>query len=64
MEANIEIQDLALQLHENNVIDDDDIFMLIDDPRPRRNLRSILSFWRCQILRSIGSSSLDTILLF
>ena len=25
MEANVELQDLALQLHENNVLDDDDL---------------------------------------
>ena len=46
MEANVELQDLALQLHENNVLDDDDLFMFIDAPRPRRNLYSALPFWR------------------
>ena len=44
MEANVELQDLALQLHENNVLDDDDLFMLIDAPRPRRNLHSAVPF--------------------
>ena len=46
MEANVELQDLALQLHENNVLDDNDLFMLLDAPRPRRNLHSVLPFWR------------------
>ena len=46
MEAKIELQDLALQLHESNVLDDDDLFMLLDAPRPRRNLHSALPFWR------------------
>ena len=46
MEGNIELQDLALQLHENNVLDDNDLFMLLDAPRPRRNLHSALPFWR------------------
>ena len=45
MEAHVELHDLALQLHENNVLDDDDLFMLIDAPRPWRNLHSALSFW-------------------
>ena len=46
MEANFELQNLALQLHGNNVLDDDDLFMLLDAPRPRRNLHSQLPFWR------------------
>ena len=46
MEANFELQNLALQLHGNNVLDDDDLFMLLDAPRPRRNQHSQLPFWR------------------
>ena len=45
MEANIELQDLALQLHKQNVLDDDDFFMLLDAPRPIGSLHSALPCW-------------------
>ena len=46
MEATFELQNRALQLHGNNVLDDDDLLMLLDAPRPRGNLHSQLPFWR------------------
>ena len=45
MKANVELQDFTLQLHEKNVLDDDDLFTLLDAPRPRRNLHSVVPFW-------------------
>ena len=46
MEAKFELKDLALQLHENTVLDDVDLFMLLGAPRPSRNLHGALPFWR------------------
>ena len=46
MEANVELQNLALQLHGDNVIDDDDLFLLLDAHRPRRNLHIEVPYWR------------------
>ena len=45
MEANVELQNLALQLHGDNVIDDDDLFLLLDAHRPRRNLHIDVPYW-------------------
>ena len=46
MEVNIKLQDLALQLQEKNMLDDDDLFMLLDVPWPIRSLHCTLSSWR------------------
>ena len=46
MEANVELQYLVNQLHGDNILNDDDHFLLLDAHRPRRNLHNDLPTWR------------------
>ena len=54
METNIDLPYHALQLHENKVLGNDDCFMVLDAPQPRRNLHSALPFWRYEHVNHEG----------
>ena len=46
MEANVELQYLVNQLHGDNMLNDDDHFLLLDAHRLRRNFHNDLPTWR------------------
>ena len=46
MEANAELNDLILELYYDDILDDDDVVLLLDGQRHRRNLHLEQPYWR------------------
>ena len=46
MEANGELNDLILELYYDDILDDDDVVLLFDGQRHRRNLHLEQPYWR------------------